>query len=381
MKKLFLSLVLILVSLTWLPKLTLAQEINNEINFFYSESCPHCAQEKSFLQKTEKEGCDLKINYYSLAQSENVDLLKSFYQQYNVPQNIHGLVPITFIQDEYLLGFGQTTQINLQNKIDYLTDQQQESNTECQDDDENDIHLPIIGHIDIEKYSLPILAVMFGFFDGFNVCSLGALVFILGLVLTLKSRKKIFGLGLTFILTTAILYGLLIGFWYKLFNILGNYLRSMEVVIGCLGLIGGIYLIYQFIRMLKYGPNCGMSQAMTKISTKLKSAFTQPSRTLSLVGAIIVFAGVITLIEFPCSAALPLFYAGLLSQANLTALSYVLCITLFVFFYMLDEIVIFVIAVFTMKIRLGSQKFVVWITLIEAILLLGLGFYYLIGIN
>jgi len=44
---------------------------------------------------------------------------------------------------------------------------------------------------------------------------------------------------------------------------------------------------------------------------------------------------------------------------------------------MLDEIIVFLIAFFTMKIWLASSKIVVWITLLEAIILLALGFYYL----
>ena len=43
-------------------------------------------------------------------------------------------------------------------------------------------NIPLIGEIDLAKYSLPAQAVVLGFFDGFNVYSLGALVLILGLV-------------------------------------------------------------------------------------------------------------------------------------------------------------------------------------------------------
>jgi len=48
-------------------------------------------------------------------------------------------------------------------------------------------------------------------------------------------------------------------------------------------------------------------------------------------------------------------------------------------FYMFDEIIIFLIAFFTMTVKLTSAKFVTWITLIESIVLFLLGFYYLFG--
>jgi len=46
----------------------------------------------------------------------------------------------------------------------------------------------------------------------------------------------------------------------------------------------------------------------------------------------------------------------------------------------LDEIIVFLIALFTMKIRLASNKFVIWLSLIEAIVLSAFGLYYLSGI-
>ena len=46
---------------------------------------------------------------------------------------------------------------------------------------------------------------------------------------------------------------------------------------------------------------------------------------------------------------------------------------------MLDEIIIFLIALFTMNIKFASSKIMTWLALIEAIVLFGLGFYYIFG--
>ena len=86
----------------------------------------------------------------------------------------------------------------------------------------------------------------------------------------------------------------------------------------------------------------------------------------------------ITIVEFPCSAAVPVFFAGMLAESGLTGFWYLFYIALFVLFYMLDEVLVFLIAVWTMSIRLSSPKITTWITLIEAIVLLALGLYYLI---
>jgi hypothetical protein len=96
---------------------------------------------------------------------------------------------------------------------------------------------------------------------------------------------------------------------------------------------------------------------------------------------LLLFAGVITVVEFPCSAAIPLFFAGILAKAQLPAINYLIYIAIFIFSYMLDEIIVFLIATFTMTVKLASPKFVIWITLAEAVILFLLGAYYLFGIG
>jgi hypothetical protein len=100
---------------------------------------------------------------------------------------------------------------------------------------------------------------------------------------------------------------------------------------------------------------------------------------ITIVVSILFFAVVITIAEFPCSAAVPLFFAGTLAEAGLPTWQYLSCIALFILFYMIDEIIIFLIAVFTMTIKLASKKFIIWLTLIEAIVLFIFGLYYLFG--
>ena len=99
-----------------------------------------------------------------------------------------------------------------------------------------------------------------------------------------------------------------------------------------------------------------------------------------LLAGIFLFAAIVTIIEFPCSAVVPVAFAGILAQAGLSSFQYLLYILLFMLFYMLDEIIVFLIAFFSMKIWLASSKAVTWITLAESIILFVLGFYYLFSI-
>jgi len=353
-----------------------AQEDQLEMFFFYSETCPHCAAENAFLDEIEKEHPQLNINRYLISDQKNRDLYLELSEQYGTERYL-GLVPITFFGEDFFLGFDDSVGEQIERSI-----QKQLENGENGTGGDERLNLPIIGEINPEDYSLPALAAILGFLDGFNVCSLGALVLILALVLSIGSRSKIIIFGSTFIVTTAFVYGLLIGFWYKLFSFMAPYLRVMEIAIGLLAAAGGVYFLKQFIKFRKYGPTCEMGagkKLISKFSGRLEQSFKQKRNIFLIFLTVLFFAGLITVVEFPCSAVVPVVFAGILAKAGLSSLSYLSYIALFVFFYMLDEIIVFLVAVLNMKLWITQNKYVTWITLIEAVILFFFGAYYLIG--
>lgn len=352
----------------------LQEKSSLEINFFYKEECPHCQAEEKFLNKIEKKYPQIKINRYSVLGKENYEILEKMAKEKGADQYI-GLVPLTFVEDEYFIGFDNENGIgeNIERAI------REELGYPPLLSGNNDFTLPLLGKIDLNKYSLPSLAVILGFLDGFNVCSLGALILILGLVLTLRSRAKILFLGGAFILTTAIIYGILIFIWYQIFSLVASYMRMMEILIGILALTAAFYSFKQFLKFKKQGPVCEMSgkSISSELIEKVKTSFKKPGKVIALAGSVLLFAAIVTIVEFPCSAALPVVFAGILSKANLSILSYLSYLSLYLLFYLLDEIIVFLIALFTMKIWISSSKLTLWISLVAAIIMFLLGVYYL----
>jgi hypothetical protein len=118
---------------------------------------------------------------------------------------------------------------------------------------------------------------------------------------------------------------------------------------------------------------------IAKLSDKLQRSFREQKGIFFLLAAVFLFAAMITIIEFPCSAVVPVIFAGMLAEAQLSSLGYLFYLGVFVFFYMIDEIIVFLIAVFKMSVWMASGRSVTWITLIEAVVLFSLGVYYLSG--
>lgn len=357
-----------------------AQEKKLEINFFYSETCPHCIAEQKFLDGLGKKYPEVKINRYLITIQANQELLKDLLKKHDA-EKYFGFVPMNFVGKDFIPGFDNAESVG--KKIEESIQRQLSSSAKATEDEQK-INLPFVGEIDISKYSLPVLTVVLGGLDGFNVCSLGALILILGLVLALRSRKKTLIFGGIFLLTTALVYGSLIFLWHQLFSVFAKYQTLMGALVGLLGIGGGIYFLKEFIRFKKYGPTCetGDKKIVTKVYSKIKNIFhkEEQQKILPIVIGVLAFAALVTIVEFPCSAAVPVIYAGILANAKLPGILYILYITFYLGFYLLDEILVFLIAVFTMKLWLTSPKFVTWITLIEAITLFLLGFYYLIRI-
>jgi thiol-disulfide isomerase/thioredoxin len=369
----------LLFLLLFLPALVSAESVV-KIDFFYSPTCPHCAKEEVFLDDLQTRHPEITINRYSVTEAGNIDLLKEFYNNYNVSKEYYGMVPATFTNSKYFIGFNDDIAKNIEECIEECQINGGQGNVSIVNM-EGGIKLPLIGEINIKDYSLPVLAVVLGSLDGFNVCSLGALVLILGLVLAMRSRRKTLIFGGLFILTTAVVYGLLIIIWYQIFFLLIPYARIMEVLIGLLGIGGAIYFFKQFLNFRKYGPTCGITPGqslMSKFSSKFQNLMNNSGNLFLLIFFVFIFAAIITIIEFPCSAVVPVAFAGILAQSGLSTVSYMLYISVFIFFYMLDEIIVFLIAFFTMKIWLSSSNIVTWITLLEAIILLSLGIYYIL---
>lgn len=415
LKKLFPILLIGLVVLflnfswTWTASASETESSSLKLIQFNSKTCPHCGAQKNFINGEIKEKFpELEIELISLSNQEAINKLKLLYTEHNVPQNKQGAVPVVFIGEEYFVGFDNAEGIgreiidSIQAQLPADSQEPQEAESEDPDSDpepqagttttegeiEKDtdtIELPLAGKIQPDNFSLPFLTVLMGILDGFNVCSLGALVLILGLVIALRSRKQILTFGGVFILTTAIIYGFLIVLWYKLFSTLAPYIRYMEYLIAILALTGAAYFLKEFYRMKKYGATCegGLTEGFTnKLTKKVKGEIQKADKTniAAVASSIFIFAAVITIVEFPCSAAVPVVYAGILADANLPGITYLAYISLFVFFYMLDELIIFAIAVWKMTVWMESPKFVTWVTFVEALVLAGLGFWYLIGI-
>ena len=349
------------------------------IHFFEVRGCPDCARQKEFLEEVIlDEYPNVEIIEYSIMDSKNQEKFHQMMEEKGIKE-YRLMTPTTFIGENVFQNFYEEDKELIKRAIEGENVQ----NEIYEVRGKNIVKAPFIGEIDLGDWSLPLAAFVIGSLDGLNVCSIGALILILMIVLGFKSRKKVLFYGGLFILTAVIIYGLLVFAWTALFTALATYIGFINIIIGLAAFAGGVFFLNKFIKFYKYGPACEYSgnKFVINATNKLKEAFeNEKSQFLFLTASVITFAAVITLVELPCSFGLPMVYGGILAGTGLSWAGYVFYIMLYLFFYMLIELIIFAGAVITKEVWFSESNMITWVYGLGTLVLFFLSYYYLIGI-
>ena len=87
----------------------------------------------------------------------------------------------------------------------------------------------------------------------------------------------------------------------------------------------------------------------------------------------ILLAASVNLVELACSLGFPAIYSEILAINNVSSINRVLYLLLYDLFYMLDDIIIFYIAMFTLNIKAISNKYSKYSNLIGGIIIILIG--------
>jgi len=210
------------------------------------------------------------------------------------------------------------------------------------------LNVPFIGEVDLEKQSLAVATLLIGFVDGVNPCSIWALTMLLAITLHTGSRKKVMIIGLVFITVTAGVYALFILGIFSALTLLSS-MGWIQVVVSLVALFFAVVNIKDYF-WYKEGISFtiaddkkpGLFQKMRKIVDASDSFW-------GLVGATVVLAAGVSLVEFACTAGFPVIWTNLLSAQKVTPLTFTLLLLLYLLIYQLDELGIFAVAVVTLK--------------------------------
>lgn len=231
----------------------------------------------------------------------------------------------------------------------------------------------LFGVVSLKDVSLPIFTIILGAVDGFNPCAMWILIFLITMMFSMHDRKKMWILGLTFIFISGFVYLCFMISWLSLASFL-NSVTLIRFLIASFAVLFGMVNIYRYIKSLNSDVGCDVTdkKKRLKIMERIKKIVTEKSFLLSILG-IVLLAFSVNLIELLCSLGIPVMFTNVLAMNDLSTLEYVIYIGLYLLFFLIDDILIFVIAMKTLKIKGISNKYTKYSHLIGGIIMVLLG--------
>jgi hypothetical protein len=216
------------------------------------------------------------------------------------------------------------------------------------------------------------VAVILGFIDGFNPCAMWILLFLINLLFRVENKKKAWSLGIIFLLVSGLVYLLsMIGI-----NLILSVatIKWMKVAIAIFILVAGLLNLKKYIQTRKEEASCTVvdNKKRKKLTSRMKQIIESKSFILSIIG-IIVLATSVNLIELACSLGFPVVFNELLSINDITGITKIIYLLIYIFFYMIDDIVVFSISMFTLEATGITNKYNKLCTLVSAIIMIIMG--------
>ncbi len=367
------------------------------IEVFERADCTHCQAEKVFLNDLKQKRSDIDVHFLDIADASN----EARFQQVASKADLSQSTPITIVGMSVVQGFNtsDTTGKTLEGLIVKNKDVSPQGFDAYLQADKTTIakaslggstcetgvicapekptlfvKIPFIGTVDVAKYSLIALSSVLGLLDGFNPCAMWVLVTFLIVLMQIGSRKKMFIIAGLFIVAEAIMYYLILNVWFKTWNFIGLD-RIVTPVIGILAIAGGLFFLYEWFKSLKTEMACQIidMENRSKIVKRIKSFSEAPLTIISALG-IIGLAFSVNVIEFACSIGYPQAFTKIIQLNNLGFWQTQWYMAVYIFFYMIDDLIVFGLALWGFdKIHL-TQGLSKWSALIGGVCMLLLGY-------
>jgi cytochrome c biogenesis protein CcdA/thiol-disulfide isomerase/thioredoxin len=365
------------------------------LEFFERQDCAHCQAEKLYLENLVASRNDVDVRYIDIDTEEGRALFDSF----TSAQKLSKATPITVIGASVIQGFDseKTTGQRLENLIDankgqpfvgiagLLSGQASEiektrgavcdSTTGICTMPQTElllITIPLTSiTIDAMQYSLPVLSGLLGLIDGFNPCAMWVLVTFLFVLIQMGSRRRMWTVAGLFIVAETVMYYLILNVWFTAWDFVGLD-RVVTPIVGAVAMGGGLFFLYEWYQS---DGTCRVVdlQGRAKISGRIKKLASEPFTWLTAV-SVIALAFSVNIIEFACSIGIPQAFTKIIELNNLNFWQTQGYMADYIFFYMIDDFLVFGLALWGFDKLHLTQTYSRWSNLIGGILMLLLGY-------
>lgn len=380
------------------PSIAQQAETSVVIYFFWGDGCPHCAAAKPVLEKMVRENPRLELRSFEVYYDTNgIQFFSAFMSELGFEPRY---VPTFVIGDQIFEGYSDQIQLDLETAIDAcLANPCQDRGTELYAQftgqeptqpaltataapteaatsssgmratpspdqtqpptpvptKERSIKIPLLGEVNLAEQSLFLSTLLIAFIDGFNPCSIWVLTMLLSITLHTGSRKKILIVGFVFISVTALIYALFIAGLFTVFSVI-SFMGWIRVVVALVAVFFGFINIKDYF-WYKEGLSLTIDdKSKPGLYKRMRQVANAGDSLWALIGGTIILAAGVSLIEFSCTAGFPVLWTNLLTSQNVTTVTFLGLLFTYMLVYQLDELGIFLVAVFTFKSNKVEEK-------------------------
>ncbi len=233
------------------------------------------------------------------------------------------------------------------------------------------LRLPLLGEIDTGSLSLPMLTVALAALDGFNPCAMWALVFLLGLLMGVADRRRMWILGLTFLLGSGLVYYLIMAAWLKVLLTIGLIIW-VRIAVGLVALGAAGFYLHDFITNPEAACEVSHTTGRQALLARLRR-FALEERLWPAMLGVLALALAVNLIEFVCSAGIPAVYTQVLALTPMPTWQYHAYLLLYLLVFLIDDLALFAVAATTLHFAAIGTRYARASRLIGAVVMAVIG--------
>ena len=378
------TLKVLLFLLLFIPFLVFGSEKDLNIYLFYGDGCPHCKEEEKWFESYLKKNDYIKIHRYEVWY--NKDNQEKYSKVHDILNDTSSGIPYLIIGETVISGFDEEiTPERIKNAVEYykninykdkvgiylgIVEDKNEEETKT-DYQESEVKIPILGKQKIKDVSIGLSAVVIGLVDGFNPCAMWILLFLISMLLGMKNRKRMWTLGITFLISSALVYFLFLISWLNLAVFL-NKILYIRVAIAFVAVLFGVIQVNSFFFKKDDGCEVVDTKNRKKIIKSIQKIVKEKTFILALLG-IILLAASVNIVELLCSLGLPVMFTQILTINEVSKFGQILYSLIYILFFMIDDIIIFIIAMKTLEIKAISNKYGKYSHLIGGLIMIIIG--------
>ncbi|QLE84284.1 thioredoxin family protein [Shewanella sp. Scap07] len=386
-------------------------ELKVKLYFFWSETCPHCAEAHPFIDSLPEHYPWIELESHLVSADGTMDKWQQIADATQVPARS---VPYIAACDSATVGYSSeaVTGKYLLNKLKACyrslggtivendpigspagssdaplfgtcSESAEEGTCDLGLDSTADetaissvqpVEIPLIGVVAPEKLSLPLLTIVLAGVDAFNPCAFFVLLFLLSIMVNAKSRTRMLIVGGIFVFFSGFIYFLFMIAWLNIFKLLGAGSDGGIIILGAgiLALIAGVINVKDYF-FTKGEVTLSMSAENRTGLIKRMGKLTSASSMAAMIGGTIVLAILANAYELLCTAGFPMIYTSVLSMHDLPDIERYMYLVFYNVVYVIPLAIIVIVFSATLGKRKLTEKEGQTLKLMSGIMMIGMG--------